>query len=51
MVGKILTKFEVNWTSTWEGGSNFTPRPRSDIVNPNSEVEIGLISELKQSIF
>ena len=46
MVSKILTKFEVNWTSTSRehlgGEVILSPRPQSDTADLNSEVEIEL---------
>ena len=47
MVRKILTKFEVNRSSTSEenwgrGGGENPPSLKSDTADPNSEVEIGL---------
>ena len=47
-MGKILTKFEVNWQVLLEKtrgeGGNLTPppHPRSETSDANSEVEIGL---------
>ena len=48
MVGKMLTKFEVNWTSTSREnlGGGVILAPRSDTADPNSEVEIGLITDV-----
>ena len=47
MVDKMLTKFEVNWTSTTRenkggGGGGVVLAPRSDTAGPDSEVEIEL---------
>ena len=44
MVGKILTKFEVNWTSTSRENQGVILPLRSDTADPNSEVEIGSIN-------
>ena len=55
MVGKILTKFELNWTSTSrenQGGGGVIlppPPPRSDRADPKIKVEIGLTITTNQS--
>ena len=55
MVGKILTKFELNWTSTSRenqsgGGIILHPTPpRSDRADPKIKVEIGLTITTNQS--